>query len=117
MGGATDEGNAKDGAGRIALYKATLQPKIYTLEANYAAGKIRNKLAHLAPLSTSGSKAYAQAVDKLKNGINEIELLHEKQLDPTKLKAVKEDQENCLEPYTYKDFEEIGEVYLYNISM
>lgn len=42
-----DKGDGKDktGAGRVALYLATKLPRCYTLECNYAAGKIRNILS------------------------------------------------------------------------
>jgi len=39
----------KEGAGRVVLYQATKNPRCYTLECNYGAGKIRNVLSQ--PLS------------------------------------------------------------------
>ncbi len=41
------EGKDKDGAGRVALYKATGLVNCYTLECNYNSGKIRNVLSEL----------------------------------------------------------------------
>jgi len=35
----------KEGAGRVQIYQATKNPRCYTLECSYAAGKIRNVLA------------------------------------------------------------------------
>lgn len=45
-----DKGDGKDkgGAGRVALYKATQNPRVYTLECNYGSGKIRNIISEIS---------------------------------------------------------------------
>lgn len=38
------DGLSKEGAGRVAMYKATNLVHVYTLECNYNTGKTTNKL-------------------------------------------------------------------------
>ncbi len=38
------DGLSREGAGRVALYKATNNPMCYTLECNYASGKLKNTI-------------------------------------------------------------------------
>ena len=39
------DGLSREGCGRVALYKATGNPLCYTLECNYASGKLKNTIA------------------------------------------------------------------------
>jgi cytosolic carboxypeptidase protein 5 len=38
------DGLSREGCGRVAMYKATGNPHCYTLECNYASGKLKNTL-------------------------------------------------------------------------
>lgn len=46
------DGLSREGCGRVALYKATGNPHCYTLECNYASGKLKNTLAPMVIKST-----------------------------------------------------------------
>jgi hypothetical protein len=39
------DGLSREGAGRVAMYKATNNPMCYTLECNYASGKLINSIS------------------------------------------------------------------------
>ena len=90
------DGNNKEGAGRVALHKATSLPRCYTLECNYASGKSRNVLAPLIldpSLLTNnqvvGNKSY---------------------IEDAKLGEYYGEKIESLDTYTSESFEEIGEV-------
>jgi len=84
------DGKSKEGAGRVALYKATELAKCYTLECNYASGKYKNVLSscHLSGSSQEEEKELAEGET------------------PDNLTVEKA---NPRDSYYIEDFEEIGE--------
>jgi len=56
------DGKNKEGAGRVALHKATDLPKCYTLECNYASGKYKNVLS-ACPLPSGSSQHQEEGIE------------------------------------------------------
>jgi len=100
------DGKNKEGAGRVALHKATDLPRCYTLECNYASGKYKNVLSACPPPSGSSQQEEGMKLDK----VGLLTILLEKSLregeTPDSLTVEKA---NARESYFLEDFEEIGE--------
>jgi Predicted carboxypeptidase len=97
------EGKDKDGAGRVALYKATGLVNCYTLECNYNSGKIRNILSKLP------RENEIQIVEEGNIIENYFSHFLEKTKDPSVIESLTNETTICSETYVAEGFEQIGE--------
>jgi hypothetical protein len=94
------EGKDKEGAGRVALYKATGLVNCYTLECNYNSGKIRNVLSKLSRSEDNSEEGRYNSIDVT---------IIEKGRDASALENIDNETTICSETYNPEGFEQIGE--------
>lgn len=88
------DGLSREGAGRVAIYKATGQPLCYTLECNYAGGK------KVGPLSAKLIKATGEI--ELETPITDFN---------SEIYTNLETGDSKLPPYTIEIFEDVGKAF------
>lgn len=86
------DGLSREGCGRVALYKATQNPMCYTLECNYASGKLINTL------TSKVVKASGQVVAE-EEPINDVN------------SAMYQDKTLATPAYTIEVFEDVGKAF------
>ena len=86
------DGLSREGCGRVALYKATQNPMCYTLECNYASGKLKNTIT-----------------PKIIKSTGQVEPETDPVTDSTS--AIYADKSLAAPPYTIEIFEDVGRAF------